>query len=165
MKPRIAIVSAGQLSLVDWTHGRPILLFFGLCTGATLAATTLIDGNAVRNYTDPFTYVVWLEVFEHIALPLYAITRRRPQYVAVLTTQWRRAGVGAVNRVGSYGLMLWAMSMAPIAPLAALRETSVVFGALIGYFVMKEAFGLKRVVATALVISGIAVLQLSRAVA
>ena len=61
--------------------------------------------------------------------------------------------------------MLWAMSLAPIAPLAVLRETSVVFGALIGYFILKESFGLKRMVATALVITGIGVLQLSRAVA
>ena len=161
----IAIVSIGLLSLVDWTHGKPILLLFALCTGATLAAATLIDGTAVRGYSDPLTYIVWLEVLEHIALPVYAIFNRRPQYLSVLQSQWMPAGIAAVNRIGSYGLMLWAMSLAPIAPLAALRETSVVFGALIGYFILKESFGLKRMVATALVITGIGVLQLSRAVA
>ena len=161
----IAIVSAGLLSLVDWAHGRPLLLVFGFCTGAALAAATLVDGTAVRNYVDPFTYIVWLEVLEHIALPAYAIAFRRPQYISVLTTQWKPASIGAVNRVGSYGLMLWAMSLAPIAPLAALREVSVVFGALIGYFVLKEKFGVRRIVATGLVVAGIGVLQISRAVA
>src|SRR5205085_6575648 len=104
-------------------------------------------------------YLVWLEVFEHIALPAYALARRRPQFLAVLQSQWRRAGVGAVNRIGSYGLMVYAMSLAAIAPLAALRETSVIYAALIGYFVLKEPYGVKRGVATAVVLGGIAVLQ------
>jgi drug/metabolite transporter (DMT)-like permease len=140
-------------------------LLYALGTGATLAAATLIDGTAVRGYSAPFTYIVWLEVFEHIALPSFAIATRRAQYFAVLRGQWRIAGIGAVNRIGSYGLMVWAMSMAAIAPLAALRETSVVFGALIGYFVLKEPFGRRRLAATAMVLAGIAVLQLTRAVA
>ncbi|MEO8136453.1 MAG: EamA family transporter, partial [Betaproteobacteria bacterium] len=104
-----------------------------------------------------------LEVCEHLALPAFALVRRRPQYMAVLRSQWRAAGIGAVNRIGSYGLMLWAMTMAAIAPLAALRETSVIFGALIGYFLLKEQFGARRVAATATVLAGIAVLQLGRA--
>jgi drug/metabolite transporter (DMT)-like permease len=160
----IAMVSLGLFALVDWKHGRPILLLFALGAGATLAVATVIDGTAVRGYSDPLTYIVWLEVLEHIALPVFAICTHRPQYLGVLRGQWRSAGIGAVNRVGSYGLMIWAMSLAPIAPLAALRETSVVFGALIGYFILKEPFGLKRLAATAMVLGGIAVLQLTRAV-
>lgn len=160
----IAIVSTGLFALVDWKKGRGILLVFALSTGATLAAATLVDGTAVQRYSDPLTYIVWLEVLEHIALPLYAIVNRRPQYLGVLRSQWRSAAIASVNRIGSYGLMVWAMSLAAIAPLAALRETSVVFGALIGYFILKEKFGTRRIVATALVVSGIAVLQVSRAV-
>jgi drug/metabolite transporter (DMT)-like permease len=160
----IVMVSLGLFALVDWKKGRPVLLLFALGTGATLAAATLIDGTAVRGYCDPFTYIVWLEVFEHIALPLFAIVTRRAQYLGALRDQWRSAGIGAVNRIGSYGLMVWAMSLAAIAPLAALRETSVVFGALIGYFILKEPFGPKRLAATAMVLAGIAVLQLTRAV-
>ena len=159
----IAMISLGLFALVDWKHGRPVLLLFALGAGATLAVATLIDGTAVRGYSDPFTYIVWLEVFEHIALPLFAVVTRRAQYVSVLRGQWRSAGIGAVTRVVSYGLMVWAMSMAAIAPLAALRETSVVFGALIGYFILKEPFGVKRLAATAMVLAGIAVLQLTRA--
>ena len=59
--------------------------------------------------------------------------------------------------------MLWAMTLAAIAPLAALRESSVIFGALIGYFVLKEPFGPRRAAATATVLAGIGVLQLARA--
>jgi drug/metabolite transporter (DMT)-like permease len=159
----IVMVSMGLFALVDWKNGKPVLLLYALGTGTTLAAATLIDGTAVRGYSAPFTYIVWLEVFEHIALPAFAIATRRAQYFAVLRGQWRIASIGAVNRIGSYGLMVWAMSMAAIAPLAALRETSVVFGALIGYFVLKEPFGPRRLLATAMVLAGIAVLQLTRA--
>jgi drug/metabolite transporter (DMT)-like permease len=161
----IALISLGLFALVDWKAGRPVLLLFALGAGTALAVATLIDGTAVRGYSDPFTYVVWLEVFEHLALPAYALVYRRPQFVAVLRGQWKRASIGAVNRIGSYGLMIFAMSMAAIAPLAALRETSVIFAALIGYFVLKEPFGAKRAIATATVLGGIAVLQLSRAAA
>ena len=160
----IAIVSIGLFALLDWKNGRPILLFFALCTGACLAAATVNDGTAVQGHIAPFTYIVWLEVLEHIPLPLYAMAKRRPQYLKALRDQWRSAGTAAVNRVGSYGLMVFAMSLAPIAPLAALRESSVVFGALIGHFILKERLGVKRSVATGLVVVGIAVLQLARAV-
>ena len=161
----IALVSLGLFALVDWKNGRPMLLLFALGAGATLAVATVIDGTAVQGYSDPFTYIVWLEVAEHIALPLYAILTRRAQYLRIMRIQWRSAGIGAANRIGSYGLMVWAMSLAAIAPLAALRETSVVFGALIGYFILKEPFGMRRLSATAMVLAGIAVLQFSRAVA
>jgi len=160
----ILMVSLGLFALVDWKNGRPVLLLFALGAGATLAVSTLLDGTAVRGYSPVFTYIVWLEVLEHIPLPVYALATRRLQFFSVLRRQWRLAGVGAVNRIGSYGLMLWAMSMAAIAPLAALRETSVVFGALIGYFILKEPFGPRRLAATTLVLAGIAVLQLARAV-
>ena len=159
----IALISLGLFTLVDWRGGRPILVAYALAAGVALAVSTLIDGTAVRTHGSPLSYLAWLEVLEHLALPAYALTARRPQYLAVLTGQWRRAGIGAVNRIGSYGLMVWAMSLAPIAPLAALRETSVVFGALIGYFIIKEKFGARRVVATSLVLGGILVLQVARA--
>jgi drug/metabolite transporter (DMT)-like permease len=159
----IGLICCGLFILVDWRKSRPDLLLFGLAAGGALAAGTLIDGTAVRRYGDPLTYLVWLEIFEHVPLPLFALARRRRQYVTVLRDQWRRAGAGAINRIGSYGLMVFAMSLAPIAPLAALRETSVIFAALIAYFVMKEPFGARRAGATALVLGGIAVLQLTRA--
>jgi len=159
----IALISLGLFALVNWKSGRPVLLAFALLAGTALATGTLIDGTAVRTYGEPFTYIVWIEVCEHVALPAFALLRRRPQYLAVLRSQWRTAGIGAFNRIGSYGLMLWAMTLAAIAPLAALRETSVIFGALIGYFVLKEPFGRKRVAATVTVLAGIAVLQFARA--
>ena len=159
----IALISLGLFALVDWNRGTPVLVMFALGAGATLAGATLLDGTAVRGYSDPLTYLIWLEVFEHLPLPLFALAFRRPQFASVLRTQWRMAGIAAVNRIGSYGLMVFAMSMAAIAPLAALRETSVIFAALISYFVLKEPFGAKRAIATAIVLGGIALLQLSRA--
>ena len=158
----IATISLGLFALIDWRSGSRVLVLFAIGAGAILAVATLIDGTAVRGYSDPFTYLVWLEVFEHLALPLFALLRRRPAYLGVLRGQWRMAGIAAVNRIGSYGLMVFAMSLAAIAPLAALRETSVIFAALIGYFVLKEPFGARRSTATALVLLGVFLLQAGR---
>ncbi|MFX7620759.1 EamA family transporter, partial [Acinetobacter baumannii] len=79
-----------------------------------------------------------------------------------LRTEWRRAWIGGINRVGSYALMLWAMTLAPVAKLAALRESSVIFAALLGYFLLREPVDRRRLMATALVLAGIVTLQLAR---
>jgi len=158
----IALISLGLFALVDWKHGRPVLVVFAVCGGFALGTSTLVDGTAVRTFGQPFSYLVWLEVLEHLALPVYALTCRRPQYFAVLRGQWKMAGFVAINRIGSYGLMIFAMTLAAIAPLSALRETSVVFAALIGYFVLKEPLGVRRALATSTVAGGILVLHLSR---
>ena len=78
------------------------------------------------------------------------------RYVAL---RWRRAIVGGFFSVAAYGIVLWAMTKAPVAAVSALRETSVVFAAIIGAVVLKERFGYARIAGTLLVVAGVAALK------
>jgi len=158
----IALICVGLVSLVRWRQQTPDLMGFALLAGACLAAGTVIDGTAVKRHGEVFTYVFWLQAMSHVFMPTYAFTRRGRALVDLLKAEWKRAWLGGVNRAGSYGLMLWAMTMAPVTKLAALRESSVIFAALLGHFLLREHFDRRRGVATALVLAGILTLQLAR---
>ena len=67
--------------------------------------------------------------------------------------------LGAAASIGSYGIALWAMTAAPVASVAALRETSVLFAALLGAWLLKERFGLQRALGTAIVVGGVMALR------
>ncbi|MEC3766445.1 EamA family transporter [Cupriavidus sp. SS-3] len=158
----IALICCGLVSLVHWRRQAPDLLGFALLAGACLAGGTVIDGTAVKRHGEVLTYIVWLQAMSHVFMPGYAFARRGTSLLALLRTEWKRAGIGGINRVGSYALMLWAMTLAPVAKLAALRESSVIFAALLGHFLLREAFDRRRLIATALVLAGIVTLQMAR---
>ena len=75
--------------------------------------------------------------------------------------QWRRGLLGGFCSVAAYAIVLWAMTRAPVAAVAALRETSVLFAAIIGTVLLKEGFGVARLVGAASVVAGVAALKLS----
>ena len=100
-------------------------------------------------------------LLQSLGVPLYAMVRRRD----TLLKQPRRvllAGLtaGALS-VLAYGLVLWAQTRGALAPIAALRETSVIFGAIIGTVIFKEHFGRARIAATVLVVGGILLLNVT----
>ncbi|UUZ65729.1 EamA family transporter [Polaromonas sp. P1(28)-13] len=74
--------------------------------------------------------------------------------------RWPVAVSAAAASLGSYGIALWAMTQAPVATVAALRETSVLFAALLGSWFLKEAFTLRRVVGTAVIVGGVMALRM-----
>ncbi|ESJ25571.1 EamA family transporter [Cupriavidus gilardii] len=158
----IALICCGLVSLVRWRTQSPQLMGFALLAGACLAGGTVIDGTAVKRHGQVFSYIVWLQTLSHLFMPGYAAVRRGRTLLTLLRTEWKRAWIGGINRVGSYALMLWAMTLAPVAKLAALRESSVIFAALLGYFLLREPFDRRRLLATALVLAGIVTLQLAR---
>ena len=75
--------------------------------------------------------------------------------------RWPIATVGAVASLGSYGIALWAMTRAPVATVAALRETSVLFAMLIGSWLLKEAFTLRRMLGTCAIVGGVMAIRLA----
>ncbi len=128
-------------------------------TGLTIAAYTTVDGVGVRLSASPVGYIGWLILLESLCVPLFAAIRRRD----VLLRQPRRIllsglAAGALS-VLAYGLVLWAQTRGALAPIAALRETSVIFGAIIGTLVFREPFGRARITATVLVVAGIVLLS------
>ncbi len=85
----------------------------------------------------------------------------RPAAWALVRRRWPLALAGAAASLGAYGIVLWAMTQAPVALVAALRETSVLFAAWIGTRLLKEGFGAARATGTALIVGGVIALRLA----
>jgi len=154
-------VTGGQVSNVvsPGQHRGAFLAAVG--TGLTIAAYTTVDGVGVRLSASPVGYIGWLILLESLCVPMFAAVRRRE----VLLKQPRRIllsglAAGALS-VLAYGLVLWAQTRGALAPIAALRETSVIFGAIIGTLVFREPFGRARIAATVLVVTGIVLLNVA----
>jgi drug/metabolite transporter (DMT)-like permease len=131
-------------------------------TGLTIAAYTVVDGLGVRLSGSSVAYIGWLMLLESLCVPAWALARRR--HVLVSGTSWRVLGSGLFAgglSVLAYGLVLWAQTRGDLAPIAALRETSVIFGAVIGTVVFREPFGRWRIAATVLVVIGVLLLNVS----
>jgi drug/metabolite transporter (DMT)-like permease len=131
-------------------------------TGLTIAAYTTVDGLGVRLSGSSVAYIGWLMLLESLCVPAWALASRR--HVLLSGTSRRVLGSGLLAgglSVLAYGLVLWAQTRGDLAPIAALRETSVIFGAVIGTVVFHEPFGRWRIAATLLVVIGVLLLNVS----
>jgi drug/metabolite transporter (DMT)-like permease len=140
--------------------GRPALIA-AVATGLTIAAYTTVDGLGVRLSGSSVAYIGWLMLLESLCVPAWALTRRRHDLRDV---RWRVLASGLLAgalSVLAYGLVLWAQTRGELAPIAALRETSVIFGAVIGTVAFHEPFGRWRIAATAVVVLGVLLLNVA----
>lgn len=128
-----------------------------LGTGLAIAAYTLVDGLGVRKAHDPYAYAALLFLLQGPVYPIVFLWRRRPVPWGQLRNVGRGLGAGLVS-VLAYSLVLWAQTRAPLAEVAALRETSVIAAAIIGAVFLRERFGLRRLAAAVLVAVGIALI-------
>lgn len=125
-----------------------------LANAAVIATYTLIDGAGVRVSGAPVSYTLWLFLLNAIPLLAWALLFRRRAFFAYLRGNLPIAFVGGLGNLGSYGLALWAMTAAPIAMVAALRETAILFGVAIAALLFGERVGRARLVACALIVLG-----------
>lgn len=162
----ILVISGGIVSLAFTDDGRLVALeplAFGLLTGLTIAAYTLFDGLGGRAAGDVLSYIAWLFVIDAVPFSILVACRYRRRLGPALAACWRPGALGGALSVIAYGLVIWAMSLAPMAAVSALRETSVIIAAVIGTRVLREPFGTRRVLAASLVAAGVVLLQVSRA--
>ena len=142
-------------------HGKA--LAFAFTNAGIIALYTLVDGVGVRTSGDALRYVMVLFVLDGIAYPLLVWMRRDPPsrrgILDYARARWPVALLGGSASIGSYAIALWAMTRAPVASVAALRETSVLFAALIGAFVLKERFGWQRAAGTIVLVGGVMALR------
>lgn len=130
-----------------------------ILTGLTIAAYTIVDGIGVRRSGDPWAYAMLLFVLQGPPLAIAAAVRRP-------VSAWRdrltfgRGLLAGLLCVVAYGVVLWAQTRAPLAEVAAIRETSVVFGAFIGLVALGEDFGKRRVAAAVVIATGIILISL-----
>ncbi len=154
----ILLISAGILTLTgdSWRSGAFALApaLFGLLNAFVIVAYTLVDGIGVRLSGNAFSYIVWL--FFLIPLPLLgmALVSAPRAFAAHVRLRWKAGLLGGLCTAASYGFALWAMTLAPIALIAALRETSVIFGTVFAALFLKERFGVMRYVAANAVMFG-----------
>jgi drug/metabolite transporter (DMT)-like permease len=133
---------------------------WALACALIIAVYTLADGAGVRVSGGADRYVVWLFVFQGIPFTLAVLALKRGALLAHARHHWPRALGGAVLSGVSYGIALWAMTRAPVAIIAALRETSVIFAALLGAWLLKEGHLKERLAGAAAVLAGLIALKL-----
>jgi len=159
----IATLAAGLMSLAlsAGRLTRPDVPAVGaaVLTGVTIAAYTITDGIGVRHSHDPWAYTALLFVLQGPPLLVAALARRRLADWRDAATMRRGVAAGVLSSA-AYGIVLWAQTRAPLAEVAAIRETSVVFAALIGVAVLGEDFGRRRVVAAVVIATGIVLIGL-----
>ncbi len=159
----VVVVSVGLGCLV-FAGGRPHrdelpALAAAATTGLLIATYTVLDGLGVRASHAPFAYAAWLFLLHGGVLVVWAVHRRGPVLLADVRTNWRTGLAAGACAVVAYGIVLWAQSRGTLATVAALRETSVIVGAVIGAVVFREPFGRWRTVATVVVATGIVLLN------
>jgi drug/metabolite transporter (DMT)-like permease len=139
-------------------------LAFAFANAAIIAAYTFVDGTGVRASGDALRYVMILFVLDGLPYPMLVLWQRgaegRREIVRYARRRWPLAALGGMASIGSYAIALWAMMRAPVASVAALRETSVLFAALFGTWLLKERFGWQRAIGTAVVVLGVMALRL-----
>jgi drug/metabolite transporter (DMT)-like permease len=132
---------------------------FALLTALTICAYSVVDGIGARASLNPAAYGMWLFLGNALLLTAYALYRDGGAVVVAVRGFWGRGLIGGALQVLSYGTVLWAMTRAPIAIVATLRETSVLFGALIAVMLLKEPLRAARIVAALLIVAGLALIR------
>jgi drug/metabolite transporter (DMT)-like permease len=121
---------------------------------------TLVDGVGTRLSGNAFSYVGWMLLLDGFLLLAYAMARNRQALGAQARSRWHLALGGGACTYASYAIALWAMTQAPVAAVAALRETSVIFGTILAAMLLREKFGAPRYAAALLVCAGAAALKI-----
>lgn len=154
----IVLLAAGLMSLAlsagSLTRAALPAVGAAVATGLMIAAYSLVDGLGVRRSHDAYAYAALLFLLQGPVYPIVFLVRRRPVAWGQLTNVGRGLLAGVVSVV-AYALVLWAQTRAPLAEVAALRETSVITAAIIGAVFLRERFGARRLAAAVLVAAGI----------
>lgn len=160
----VVLVSLGvsSLALFGRTFGRMSrrAAFWGLTTSILIAVYTVVDGLGVRAAGNSLSYILWLFAFEGIPIVCVLLIFRRPAWLSYMRKNAVGVIFGGIAASTAYGLVIFAMSLGAMAVVSSLRETSVIFAALIGSIFLGEPFGSARIRAAALVATGITVMKL-----
>jgi drug/metabolite transporter (DMT)-like permease len=157
----LALPQRGAKPQPGGRHGLATL--FAVLTGFTIASYIIADGFGVRaagpDFSHRVAYIAWLCVLEGPWLLVLAIALRPGTVWSHLKRHWWKGMIGGVIANTGYGIAIYALVLGPMAHVAALRETSVLFGALMGTLLLGEPFGRRRVVAAVVIVSGLALMN------
>jgi drug/metabolite transporter (DMT)-like permease len=134
---------------------------FALLTACVIALYTLIDGAGVRRSGAPAAYTMWIFLLTGALVTAWTARGRVHELAAAARTRPLLLPVGGVSTVGAYGIALWAMTLAPVAAIAALRETSILFATAIAALFLRERIGRGRLLAVGLIACGAVAMRLA----
>ena len=158
----VGVISAGILGMAAAARGGTRSgLGLALINAAVIAAYTLVDGLGVRRSGAPAAYTAWVFLFTGLVLLAWALAARRGEFIRHLASHGHLGLLAGAGTLVAYGLALWAMTSAPVATVAALRETSILFGTAIAALVLKERVGAIRLAAACVIAAGAALLRLA----
>ena len=159
----ILLLCAGILWLArdGWrsANSQKHALAFALLNALVIVAYTIVDGLGVRSSQNAWSYVLWLFFLNMFPLLAIGVASNARAILSMPAGGWVKGCVGGFCSLCAYGLALWAMTQAPIALVAALRETSVLMGTALGALLLKERFGPDRWLAAALITAGAVVMK------
>jgi drug/metabolite transporter (DMT)-like permease len=155
----VLCLAVGVITLTfDKTSGiakRPKAVCFALATGACIASYTVVDGLGARHAGSALGFAVWLTIGDGLLTFLLALAWKGGTVWRVARANLRTGLAGGAMQVGAYWIIVWALALAPMGMVSALRETSVLFAALISTLLLKEGWGAWRFVSAALVSFGL----------
>jgi drug/metabolite transporter (DMT)-like permease len=164
----IVLLAAGVL-LLSLRGGRDLAeldrraIGFALFTAVTVCAYSVVDGIGARaagpGLANAYSFVMFVGIAPVVVA--YAMARRGNAVFAQMAPQWKIGLGGGALAVISYSIAIWAMTVAPIAMVAALRETSVLFGAIIAVVVLKEPLRPARIGAALMIVCGLVLLRVA----
>ena len=143
----------------DLAHLNRRAVGFALFTAVTICCYSLVDGIGARTAGNAHAYALWLFVIDGAFITGIAIAWRGTGSIPEMARYWKSGLIGGVLSLVAYWIAIWAMTVAPIAMVAALRETSVLFAAAIAVVILKEPLRATRIVAAVLIVIGITLIR------
>lgn len=159
----IAVLAAGILLMARgvFASGEDRrLLPFALGSALATATYTLIDGMGARVSGAPAAYVAWVFVADGTFFTLGMLALRGWGVIPRDRRAWAMGTFASTASYGAYAVSIWAMTLAPIAVVAALRETSILFAVLIGWLVFGEKMTGEKALAAAVIVAGVMLTRL-----
>jgi drug/metabolite transporter (DMT)-like permease len=154
----IALVSLGVAAIGAGRHVDRKAIAWAGATGVCIALYTVIDAQGVRAAPSAMSYIVWIFIMLGGGIAVLFAIWRGPRFLVAARTEWRAGLFAGAMSIVTYGLALWAYRLGDTPRLAALRETSIVFAALIAIFILRERVTAMRLVGIGLIASGAALL-------
>jgi len=159
----VALVSTGliALALFGGHEARPSVaaVKWGLLTSLLIAAYTIVDGSGARTVQNSLSYILWLFLFESFPIGTWLLLTQRAEWFEYIKSRPGKVLIGGVASSAAYGLVIYAMTLGAMALVSSLRETSVIFAAMIGAVFLKERFGRQRILAATIVAFGVIVIR------
>jgi len=162
----VVLIGFGIMSLT-LTRGasgfrEPKAILYALGTGVFIAGYTIADGLGARLADSAHSYIVWLNIFNGIPTLLLVFFIRKDCFFVQVRASWKPGVIAGAVSLFAYWIVIWATTLAPLALVSAVRETSMIFAVIFGVCFLKEQLNLARLASTAITLLGAVILKMNK---